>query len=453
MFTLSRTSIKLLAFVMALAVIVTACAPVATPAEAPKAAPAQPEAASTSAPAPTQAPAQPEQKPAATGEVVTVKYWHSMSQPETDQLAQVIAAFEKANPNIKIASTRYPPDDQSFKPALLTAVAGDELPDAARIDIVWVPQFADLGVLQQLDGWLPDFDTIAKAVFPGPLSTNLFKGHYYGLPLNTNTQVLLWNKSLFEAAGIKAPPKTLADFADVACKLSDKAKEQYGYAMGGTYFWAPAPVFYAMGGQIVDDKVSTATGYVNGPQSVAAFKMLKDLYDKGCLSPNLLGGGMGTEAGHGSGKYAMIIDGPWMKDIFKQSYPDFQVNFAPIPAGPDGKTSSVVGGEDVVIFEGSKVKDAAAKWVSFLMGPEAQKMMAAVGVMPTLASLTGDASLPAHFAVFMEQLKTAQARVPHPKWQEMDDAIKNAYQRMLRGDQTVQQALDQAAKEIDALLK
>jgi multiple sugar transport system substrate-binding protein len=80
-------------------------------------------------------------------------------------------------------------------------------------------------------------------------------------------------------------------------------------------------------------------------------------------------------------------------------------------------------------------------------------MMAEVGVIPTLSKLAGDPDLPPYFAVFLEQLKTAQARVPHPKWSDMDNAINNAFQRMLRGEQTPQEALDQAASEIDALLK
>ena len=73
--------------------------------------------------------------------------------------------------------------------------------------------------------------------------------------------------------------------------------------------------------------------------------------------------------------------------------------------------------------------------------------------MPTLSSLQGDATLPAYFGIFMEQLKTAQARVPHPNWPQIDEAINQAYQRILRGDQTVQASLDQAAEEINALLK
>jgi len=74
-------------------------------------------------------------------------------------------------------------------------------------------------------------------------------------------------------------------------------------------------------------------------------------------------------------------------------------------------------------------------------------------VIPTLSSLKGDPGLPEYFGVFLEQLETAQARVPHPKWSDIDGAINNAFQRMLRGEQSSQEALNQAADEINALLE
>ncbi len=384
-------------------------------------------------------------------EPVAISYWHTMADAESAQLELVIAAFEEANPGITVEATDYAYDD--FKSALLTSIAGGESPDTARLDIVWVPEFAEQGALLQLDGAMTDFDAIAASTFPGPLATNFWDGHYYGLPQNTNTQVLLWNKEMFEAAGLDSAPATMEEFAEVACQLSDPDNEVYGFAFGGTYFWAPAPVFYAMGGKIVDDDITTASGYVNSEESVAAFTMLVDMYNDGCLSPNLLGGGIGTSDGHGSGKYAMIIDGPWMVDIYKSSYPDFEVNFALVPTGADGTTSSVVGGEDIVVFAGSENPDAAMKWAAFLLSEESQLLMGQVGVMPTLSGLTGNADLPDYFAIFMDQLNTAQARVPHPSWSDMDGAVNNAFQRMLRGDQTAQEALDQAADEINALLQ
>ena len=112
-----------------------------------------------------------------------------------------------------------------------------------------------------------------------------------------------------------------------------------------------------------------------------------------------------------------------------------------------------MGGEDIVIFEGTKNADAAMKWVAYLLSEESQLMMAEVGVIPTLATLVGNEKLPEYFDVFLKQLETAQARVPHPAWSDMDGAINNAFQRMLRGDQTPSEALDQAAEEINALLE
>lgn len=401
--------------------------------------------AATEAPVATQSPTT-----EAPAEPVAVTYWHTMSDPETEQLESVVAAFEAANPGITVETTRFAYSD--FKTALLTGLAGGEGPDSARMDITWVPEFASLGALAQLDGVMDGFDEIAATVFPGPLATNAWDGHYYGLPQNTNTQILLWNSEVFDAAGLSGPPETLTELAEVACQLSDSGNEKYGFALGGTYFWAPAPVFYSMGGQVVDEAITTATGFVNGQASVDAFTLLAGLYDDGCLSPNLLGGGIGTADGHATGQYAMITDGPWMVDIYAGNFPDFDVNFALVPTNSDGYTSSVVGGEDVVVFSDSEAPAAAMAWMAYLMGTESQKMMAQVGVIPTLSSLIGDPDIPEYFGVFLEQLETAQARVPHPLWGDMDNAVNNAFQRILNGDQTPQEALDQAAEEINQLL-
>lgn len=376
-----------------------------------------------------------------------VRYWHTMSDAETEALHDVIADFETAHPDIAVDATRYAYDD--FKSALLTSLAGGQAPDAARLDIIWVPEFAELGALAALDEAMPDYQELADHMFEGPLSTNAWDGHMYGLPQDTNTQVLLWNRDHFDDAGFDGPPATMAEFRDVACELS-QGDERYGYALGGTYFWAPAPMFYAMGGTVVDESLETAEGHLNGDASVAAFELLTEMHQDGCISPNLLGGGIGTAQGHGSGLYAMIIDGPWMVDIYAADFPDFEVSFAPIPAGPDGTTSSVVGGQNMVAF--GQANDATLAWLRHLAGRDAQLAMAQAGVIPTRTDLIGDEQLPDHFGVFLEQLETAQARVPHPSWPEMDNAINNAFQRMLHGDQTPHEALDQAAAEVDALL-
>jgi multiple sugar transport system substrate-binding protein len=379
---------------------------------------------------------------------VTIRYWHTMSDPETEKLEELIGVFEAENPGIAVEATRYAYGD--FKQALLTGVAGGEPPHAARMDIVWVPEFAELGALVAMDEVLPDFDMLAEGFFPGPLRTNYWDGHYWGLPINTNTQVLLYNQEQFDEAGLDVPA-TAEEFAEAACALAS-GEERYGYALGGTYFWAPAPLFYAQGGSITDEDVTTSDGFLNSDASVAAFQSMVDMYNEGCISPNLLGGGIGTADGHATGLYSMIIDGPWMVDIYAGQYPDFEVNFALVPSGPDGTTSSVVGGEDLVMFADLGEEEATLDWLNFLISEDYQIEMAQVGVIPTLASLADSDALPDYFGVFMEQLMTAQSRTPSPHWSDMDNAINNAFQFMLRGEKTVEEALNDAVAEIDAML-
>ena len=92
--------------------------------------------------------------PAASGEDIsgTVTFWHAYSadSPEVDTLENtIIPAFEQLHPDVDVQSVPVPYDDLHQK--LVTAVAGGELPDLVRSDIIWVPELANLGVLVPLD--------------------------------------------------------------------------------------------------------------------------------------------------------------------------------------------------------------------------------------------------------------------------------------------------------------
>jgi multiple sugar transport system substrate-binding protein len=52
----------------------------------------------------------------------------------------------------------------------------------------------------------------------------------------------------------------------------------------------------------------------------------------------------------------------------------------------------------------------------------------------------------------LQQLETAKARTPHPAWSQMEEVLTDASQLILRGEASPQEALDEAAAEIDALL-
>ncbi len=438
-----KTLANLLGALVATALILAACA-------APAAAPTPATIKETvvvqqTVPVPVTATSAPVEAP-----VATITFWHTYNPVETKVLEEkVIPAFEQAHPNIKVQDQTVPYDD--FRKKLLTAIAGGTAPDVARLDIAWLPEFADLGALAALDTLMNDFDTYKSAVFPGPLSTNAWKDHYYGLPLDTNTRVVVWNKDVYTKAGLTEAPKTIDDFLADCAKI--KAAGSTCFADGGTYGWAVMPWIWSMGGDITDPKMTTSTGYINGPDTVAAYQLLKDMLDNGYLDKAILGGGLDTYGAFAKDQLANVLDGPWMPPLFASQYPGKAIDFALMPAGKGGPIS-VVGGEDIALFQQSQNKEAAAEFVRYMLSPETQLALAEAGQVPVRADVA-DQAVKAHpyFQIFFDQLKTARARLPHPNWPKIESILTDAGQVILRGEKTPQAALDEAAAKIDPLLK
>lgn len=382
-----------------------------------------------------------------------VSFWHAYSadSPEVQTLEDVlIPRFEELHPDVDVESVAVPYDELHQK--LVTAVAGGQLPDLVRSDIIWVPELADLGVLVPLDESMPDFEALADQMFPGPLATNAWQDHYYGLPLDTNTRVLMYNADALAAAGLEGPPATFDELRAAATAFA--GTDVFAFADNSTSGWNVLPWIWSAGGAITDEAVTTATGYLNSPESVAGVQLLVDLHGEGAIPDIILGdeGGTPTSEGLATGTYATILDGPWMFPIFADQFPDFELQTALVPAGPGGSIS-VVGGESIVLTEASDNKAAAAEFMRFLLSEEAQLAMAEVGQMPVLASLGEELTeIQDYYGVFVEQLATARPRTPTPAWPRIDDVLLTNIQQAVRGDVTVQEALDAAATEIDALL-
>lgn len=382
-------------------------------------------------------------------EPVTITFWHAYNADVEAKFLDetLIPAFEAENPDVKVQSVLVPYDQ--FRRKLLIALSGGTAPDLARVDILWVPELADQGALANMDELWRDFDQF----LPGPLSTNLYNGSYYGLPLDTNTRVMVYNVDMFEEAGIAEPPATMDDFLAACEKIKELGEDTYCFADGGTYAWAVNPWIWSFGGSVTDPDITTTDGYFNGPETVAAYQFLKDAVDEGYLHPGILGGGVDSWGGFGQDQIAMILEGPWFPAMFEGQFPDKEYGMALLPAG-DGGSVSVVGGEDIVLFQQSQNKDAAVRFMEYLLSEDVQLQLATTGQMPVLKSAVDSGFVKEHdfFGIFLEQLETAKARTPHPNWSQIEEIITNTGTAILNGDIGVQEGLDEAVQLIDPLL-
>lgn len=385
----------------------------------------------------------------------TITFWGSYgnggNSTQQDALNHVlIPAFETQHPGIKIKYVDVPYD--SLLQKLTTSAAGGELPDLVRADLGWVPQFAELGILVPLSDAMPDFQALAAATYPGSLSTNLYQGKYYGLPLDTNTRVLVTSQAALDAAGVSAPPATFDELKAMAAKLDGTGIAVF--ADGGLGGWNILPWIWSGGGNITNPELTVAAGHLDGTDSVAAVQMLVDLYQAGQI-PNLIIGNQGavsTSDGLPAGKYATILDGPWMAGIWADQYPDFTPIYAPVPAGKGGSIS-VVGGEDIVLTSTSQNQEAAIEFIRFTQTEQFQTEMAKTGQMTVIpAFAAAQTGIAPYYATFSEQLKTAKSRLAIPAASKVDGILNAELTPAFEGKITVQEALTKAAQQIDALL-
>ena len=386
---------------------------------------------------------------------ITLTFWGAYgnggNSTQQDALNKtLIPAFEKANPGIKVKYTDIAYD--SLLQKLTTSAAGGQLPDLVRADLGWVPQFAQNGVLVPLSDSMSDYKSLAAKDYPGSVATNRYKGKYYGLPLDTNTRVLITDQTALAKAGVTAPPTTFADLQTMADKLKGTGVSLF--ADSGLGAWNVSPWIWSGGGDLTDKDETKASGYLNSATNVQTIQMLVDWYKAG-LIPNLITGNKGatgTSDGLPKSKYATIFDGPWMSGIWTGQYPKFQPTYSPIPAGAGGSIS-VVGGEDIVLTASSKNQKAAEKFIRFTQTADFQIAMVKTGQMTVVPSLADQqAAIAPYYKTYSDQLKTAKSRIASPNQSKIDAVLTSTLTPAFLGKTTVQAALDSAATQVDALL-
>ena len=371
-------------------------------------------------------------------EPVTITFWHTYGDAETPVIDEVIIPmFEAANPDIKVEAVRQSGD---FNQMLVTALGTGVVPDVARVDITKTSAYAKLGGIVAMDE-LEGFDALKDAVLEAPLSTNLWNGHYYGLPLNTNCKAAVVNLNVLKELGFDEPPATMEEFV-AACK--EKAPGQYKLNVSGLGDWDLYPYFWLFGGKLTDEGFTTASGYLDSAESVAAINTMLELHEDGVFTIRDVDGTPDAWDGINS-EYAMFFEGPWAP--FNE---EAGIVPALIPTW-NGKSASVVGGENIVIFSGSQKQDAAFRFVTFMLSEEVQLELLKVGVIPTLKSCVDSEAVQADpkWSVYMKQLESAQSRIPTPQASTVEQLWQDAMTEIFIEGADVQSTLTNYAAEID----
>ena len=407
------------------------------------------EAPDTSSP--PQESEEPVQEPAV--EPTTINFWHhySAQSAENETLMNVlIPKFEEEHPEYKVNAVSH--EWQDLHDKIIISASSDTLPDVARLDIAWVPEFEEMGILVALDEEMTDFADVAAGLLPSAMSTGEVDGHNYALALNTNSKIMFYNAQAFADAGLE-PPATIDDMLAAIAALSgtnENGQQVWGLNEPALAGWNILPYIWSMGGEITNEDYTVATGYLNSEKTVAAVQMLADLYANGQLT-GFNSGDIPMTDGFGTGRYMMLLEGPWKTAEMDGAYPDFEYGMCDMPAGEAGSIS-VLGGEDIAMFNTAN-KEGAWEFMKFMTSEFAQEEMAKVGQIPVnTTALESDTVKNADYAPFLEAITTAKARPPVAAWSDIDSELTTAVTDIIVNGADAQTTLDELAAKVDVLL-
>ena len=398
--------------------------------------------------------------PGAAQEVTTIT-WLTLDWPVDD----VIAQFEADNPDIKIEVEQVPFNDL-FTQIQVRFGASSTTPDVIAVDVPLVASYA-------LRGWLlPLEEEFSEGEFadwlPAAVEAGSVEGHLLAAPVSTSTQLLYYNKALFDRAGITPPGPderwTWEQVAEAAPQLTfdddgDGTPEIWGFIweqMVRIYQLEPLPV--SLGGKAIGDDGLTVDGIINSPEWVDAFTYYYDMFNTLKAAPQ--GAEFWPPDIFETGNLAMYVGGPWSISRFAESITDFEWGVSRHPYFENGEIVTATGSWHIGVNSLTEQPEAAkrfVRWISTGKGAEIWWRLGS-GDFPAQQSILNlFATDPQFDEAPMSYLRTAAQEatvnpVPRPVtvgYLEYEQILQTTFQD-IRNGANVQESLNNAVDRIES---
>lgn len=370
---------------------------------------------------------------AAAENTVTLTVMNVLSSDDATY-SKMVAEFEAENPGIKI--DHISTVNAELKKQIKIAMLAGNMPDVVCFDNPDFASFAASGYLMDItdlvSGWadMPQY-------YSATISAVTYKDRLYGLPFESNSLGLWYNKTMLDSLGLGVP--TTWDDVLAICKAA-KEKGNYGLAIAAPQSevctFQFIPWLYAAGGTV--EKLDT-------PEAAKALTFLSDLISQGYMSKEVLGYSHGnlTKAFQ-SGNIALMVNGSWAKSNLEGTSFEYGATTMPVVNAGDTPTTCL-GGYHIGISADCKNADAALKYLEFMSSAKSNLVWCAEkGLLPTNADTAKDAIFAQEpMSMFVAGLPGAIAR-KNPFWPDLSVNIYTAVQSALSGEKTAEQALADA---------
>jgi len=363
-------------------------------------------------------------------------YWET----EGHQVAldKVIQDYNGSQDAYEVTAKYVPFAD--FKKQLSVGAAADELPDIAILDSPDHASYASMGIFEDLTG---KFDV--SDYYEGTVNSCTIDGQLYGVPFGANCLALYYNEDMLTEKGCSAPT-TWDELLETAKALTTDSVSGMAFCSvqneEGTFNFVPW--LWSTG----------ASSYeMDSEGGIKALTFAKELIDSGVMSKECTNWTQGDVMNQFiSGNVAMMINGPWQIPTMQAEAPDLNWKVTLIPK--ESEYASVLGGENYAVIKGRNT-EGALDFLAYATTDEQVKfLMDSFGYISadqTIAETQFEEGSP--YQPFVEQMQYAQPRGPLAKWPNVSDAISLAFNGVMMGVATPEEAAANAQATIDGILK
>ncbi|HBY57016.1 MAG TPA: ABC transporter substrate-binding protein [Candidatus Atribacteria bacterium] len=393
------------------------------------------------------------------GVEVRIVGWGGVDQSIVEELINIFVVPELAGKGI---TAIYEPIVDDFQKNLINSLSAGTAGDLFYMDIFWAEYIIKAGQVEPLDDYLTKSTVISKDdIIPSLLNAFTFDGKVYGIPKDFNSLALVYNKDLFDVAGVPYPDEN-DTWDDLENKLA-KVVEAFNGEVAGL---ALAPEFarfgafaYAAGWEpFVDGKTN-----LMDPAFKEAFNWYTGLKEKGLgVMPADIGQGWGGGA-LTTEKVAAALEGAWILGFLRDNAPNLKYGATLLPKNPrTGQRGNFIYTVAWGLNANSNNKDAAFKVLEALTSPAAQQWILERGLaIPSRKALADnpyfEKDTPEAQANKIVFLGASAGNVKPFKFKEYGDQWMNpiniALSEVMSGQKTADEALEIAQEQLNELMK
>jgi multiple sugar transport system substrate-binding protein len=375
---------------------------------------------------------------------------------------EVFEKFEQNYPGVKLKLNNIP---SNYYMILQTRFAGNTAPDVIYIQNKSLADYTDRGVLLNLKRYIGkdnyDISDICKLGFE---EGGITEDKIYGIPVTGSPEVLIYNKDLFDQAGVSYPDETWTQKELLAAARAltrdtdgDSRIDRIGISAGVGWWAGDFPLIWAAGAEVFNKDMTRCI--VASPEAEEAIQFQVDLVNKYKVTSK---GTLVESEGKGgidlfmSGRLAMLPVLPYTALTEFSKCKNLNWDLALMP---EGKKARVVRytGECWVVSKNTKYPKESWELVKLLASAETARELTKLNKIPARLSVLNSPDFikpqtPYHEEVIVKSLKYARA-IPSLRNVEKLSSVWRRYMDLAKFEKiSVKECLKNIQDELNKLL-